>query len=344
MQPSAPSHILILEDDPDTAELIQESLADHLQHATLSHVGSIAQALEQDLEQVDIVLSDMNLPDGLGLDFLVAALERAPNLPIVFVTGEGALDRAIESIRRGAYDYVVKAGDYLFTLPVVVEKNLAQSRLKLENEALRQRLEATLAEVQVKNDQLQEAVERLETMAATDPLTGLANRRSLGASLDRRFADSQRRGHDLAVVMIDLDGFKQLNDALGHQVGDQVLQLSASSLQRNCRRSDVAGRYGGDEFVLLLPEADLTHAREVAERVSADFQLAFEAAMADSEPGPVVTMSLGIATRLQSSASGADELIANADHALYAAKAAGKSRLMVYSSQSSGVTQEVPPA
>ncbi|MEO0587873.1 MAG: GGDEF domain-containing protein, partial [Planctomycetota bacterium] len=164
----------------------------------------------------------------------------------------------------------------------------------------------------------------------TDPLTGLANRRSLGASLDRRFADSLRRGHDLAVVMIDLDGFKQLNDSRGHQVGDQVLQLAGASLQRNCRRSDIAGRYGGDEFVLLLPEADLDHAKAVAERVSADFKGEVEAALDVPEARGVVSMSQGVATRLQSAAAEADQLIANADHALYAAKAAGKSRLMVY--------------
>ncbi|MEM9789529.1 MAG: diguanylate cyclase [Planctomycetota bacterium] len=330
MTPHDSPRILIVEDDPDTAELIAETLSDHLTDAEVVHAGCVAAALRHDLDAFDIVLSDMNLPDGLGLDFLAEALARRPSLPVVFVTGEGVLERATEAVRRGAYDYVVKAGDYLFTLPVVVEKNLAQSRLKAENEALRDRLEVTLAEVRVKNEQLESAVRKLETMAATDPLTGLANRRSLGMSLDRRFADSERRDLDLALLMIDLDGFKQLNDTLGHQDGDRVLQIAAEALLTTCRKSDVAGRFGGDEFVLLLPEAGVAEAQDAGRRVAEAFAERIASYLADRGGGCVVTMSQGVATRRHSAAATPEELIAHADHALYRAKAAGKRRMMVY--------------
>jgi len=330
VQPAHRPHILILEDDPDTADLIVESLSDHLDSARLNHVGSVRDALALDLDAFDLVLSDMNLPDGSGLDFLDAALQRRPSLPVVFVTGEGVLERAIEAIRGGAYDYVVKAGNYLFSLPVIVEKNLAQARLKAENDTLRERLEVTLAEVRVKNEQLEEAVAKLEAMAATDPLTGLANRRSLGMSLDRRFADTRRRDEDLAVVMIDLDGFKQLNDSLGHQHGDRILKLAAEILQTTCRKSDVAGRFGGDEFVLVLPEADLEHARQVSQRVAEDFQRVASAYLAKHDFSGIVTMSQGVATRQLSGGRTPEQLIAHADHALYRAKAAGKHRMVVY--------------
>ncbi|MEM0913523.1 MAG: diguanylate cyclase [Planctomycetota bacterium] len=331
MSPTDTPSILIVEDDPDTAELILETLSDHLPTARIAHADRVEAALAHDLHDLDIVLSDMNLPDGTGLDFLDGALQARPSLPIVFVTGEGVLEHAIEAIRRGAYDYVVKAGDYLFTLPVIVEKNLAQSTLKAENEALRERLELTLAEVRVKNEQLESAVQKLETMAATDPLTGLANRRSLGMSLERRFADSQRRDRDLALVMIDLDGFKQLNDTLGHQDGDRVLQLAAEALQTACRKSDVAGRFGGDEFVLVLPDAGVEEAQDAAERVAAAFAELIDGHLARREACCGVTMSQGVATRLHSGAATPEELIAHADHALYRAKAAGKQRTMVYS-------------
>jgi diguanylate cyclase (GGDEF)-like protein len=327
---AAPPRILILEDDVDTAELIAEALSDQLVGAELTIVHRVADAIAQPLAAFDIALSDMNLPDGSGLDFLDAVLSAQPGLPVVYVTGEGVLARAVEAIRRGAYDYVVKAGDYLFTLPVIVEKNLAQARLKRENADLHRQLEATLAEVRDKNEQLEQAVTNLETMAATDPLTGLANRRSLGLSLDRRFADTRRRAGSLAVVMIDLDGFKQLNDTLGHQHGDRVLQFAAEALQTSCRKSDVAGRFGGDEFVLVLPDADLDHARGVGERVASDFADAAGSYLSDHGFAGRVTMSLGVATQAMSGAQTPQQLVAYADHALYRAKAAGKQRLMIY--------------
>src|SRR6185295_3754733 len=107
------------------------------------------------------------------------------------------------------------------------------------------------------------------------------------------FADAQRQGHDLACIMIDLDGFKQFNDAFGHPRGDELLQKLARVLEANCRRSDVAGRFGGDEFVLLLPGTDLHVSRLVAERVAAEFALAVSVACPTS--AVPLTLSMGLA-------------------------------------------------
>ena len=331
MADTAP-HILLIEDDPDTACLLQETVADHFHASCVTHCATVCQGLSVDFNDYDLILSDMNLPDGTGLEFLKKVLARRSDIPVVFVTGEGIMENAIQAIHLGAYDYVVKAGDYLFALPVIIEKNLEIWRTRQQNIQLHQQLEQTIEQVKVKNNQLEEAVSKLETMAATDPLTGLANRRAFGQALDRRFADAMRQNHDIACIMVDLDGFKCLNDTLGHPKGDQMLQLASKVLLANCRRSDVAGRFGGDEFVLLLPQTDEATARQVAQRVSQEFVASAQADLASEDNPLELTMSMGLATRKQSSASNAEQLVAHADHALYAAKAAGKTRLRVYES------------
>lgn len=327
---SAAPRLLLVEDDANAAFLISQTLRDQFGADCVQRCRSIEEALAQDIHRIDLVLMDVKLPDGSGLTLLGRLLERRPDLPVVLVTGEGILENAIAAIRRGAYDYVVKAGDYLFAIPLVVEKNLALHRMKQENLRLQRELEQSLEQVRIKNAQLEEAVAKLETMAATDPLTGLANRRAFAAAFDRAFADAVRHNKDLAVVMIDLDGFKQLNDTLGHRQGDQMLQRAARVLEANCRRSDVAGRFGGDEFIVLLPNTGEETAAGVARRIAEEF--GHMAAMELAEEGfpGRLTMSLGLATIRTSRAVHPEQLIEHADHALYCAKQAGKTRLVTY--------------
>ncbi len=330
MADKTPPRILLVEDDPDTAALMQEALHDHFGAGCVRHCPSIARALAVDTVDVDIVLSDMNLTDGSGLELLNKLLARRRDLPIVLVTGEGILDNALRAINEGAYDYVVKTGDYLFALPIVVEKNLANWRTKRDNIRLQEQLSRTLEEVRIKNDQLEDAVAKLETMASTDPLTSIANRRSFNQAMERRFSEATRYDQDLSLVMIDLDGFKQLNDKLGHQAGDLMLQRTGRILEANCRRSDIAGRFGGDEFVLLLPETELATARIVAQRIHDEFHVAVETMLAHREPKVKVSMSMGIASLRQARPVNPEQLIGQADEALYTAKSNGKRGIVIY--------------
>jgi len=326
-----PLRILLVEDNPDTAILIQETLHDHFGAGCVHHCATVARALSAETDRFDIVLSDMNLPDGGGLDVLEKLLARRPDLPIVLVTGEGILDNALLAIERGAYDYVVKSGDWLFAIPIVIEKNMAIWRTKQENLRLHGQLERSLEEIRIKNTQLEEAIAKLETMASTDPLTGLANRRSFNQSLERRFSEAARYDHDLACIMIDLDGFKGVNDTLGHQVGDELLRRTGRILEANCRRSDIAGRFGGDEFVLLLPETELSTARIVAERIKLEFEHAAALVLSDAhDSAATVTMSMGLACLRHSRPNSCEQLLGHADDALYEAKARGKRRICVY--------------
>jgi diguanylate cyclase (GGDEF)-like protein len=312
--------LLIIEDDADQLELMRETLEDHFGADTVAAAGSAREALALELGQFDLILCDYNLPDASGMQVLEEITKRCAT-PVLMVTGENVGAIAAEAIRRGACDYVVKFGDYLFTIPLVVEKNLILAKIKRENESLRAELEQTLQTLRERNEQLQESLKRVEEVAATDPLTGLYNRRHFSHLLEQFFAETQRYEKDLSCVMIDLDGYKKFNDTYGHQVGDQLLQLAAKVISANLRRMDVAARYGGDEFVLLLPHASDGEAAGVAQRIREEFKLA-SAAMLKRPSG--VTMSAGVASLRTQHTSHADQLVAIADAALYKAKEDGR--------------------
>lgn len=315
--------LLLIEDDIDTADLMRETLQDHVGPDRIMHVATLAEARAVDLDDVMLVLSDMNLPDGYGLDLLPEFLAQRPDLPVVFVTAEGIMERAIEAVNQGAYDYVVKAGDYLFALPVMVEKNLMLYRIKQENERL-------MREVSEKNDQLEEMVRQLEEVAATDPLTGLANRRAFNRAMDERFAEAVRYGRPLSLLLMDLDGFKPLNDTLGHQEGDRLLQTVADVLRANCRTSDVAGRFGGDEFVLLLNQTEIPEARQAAERIAQQLTEAARAMLAEFDYDGCVSMSIGVTSLAQGKPSSPEQMLGQADRAMYEAKARPERGVAVY--------------
>lgn len=322
--------VLLIEDDDDTAVLIRRSLEKYFKHDCVHVCPTLARALAVDLANVDLVLSDINLPDATDLDVLERLLVRRGDLPVVLLTGQTDLALALKAIEIGAFDYLLKTGDFLSTLPIVIQKNMAIWRTKQENIHLHDELNLTLDEVRIKNEQLQDAVRKLEAMASTDPLTGIANRRAFNKAIERRFSEAGRYDHDLACIMIDLDGFKLLNDTHGHQTGDQLLARTGQILEANCRRSDIAGRLGGDEFVILLPETELKTARIVAERVNEEFDYSVELMFKTFSPPVNVTMSIGLTSLRDSHASSPEQLLGFADRAMYGAKDAGKKRIMAY--------------
>jgi diguanylate cyclase (GGDEF)-like protein len=312
--------LLIVEDDADQRELICETLEAHFGRGTVVGVSTGAQALAEAVETFDLVLCDYNLPDATGIELLEAVRGRCTT-PVILVTGENVGQIAVDAIRKGATDYVVKLGDYLFTIPLVVEKNLTVAKLMRENETLRVELEQALTDVRDKNAQLEQSLRRVEELAATDPLTGLYNRRYFSRVLDQLFAEADRYHKDLACAMIDMDGFKQLNDTHGHQLGDRLITLAGKVILANLRRMDVVARYGGDEFVVLIPHASSTDAAQVLARVRDEFRAA-SAALLNQAIG--VTMSVGGASRRQDHPIGGDQLVAMADVALYRAKSNGR--------------------
>lgn len=169
------------------------------------------------------------------------------------------------------------------------------------------------------------SVEEHQRLAQRDGLTGLLNRRALNEHLTREWEGARRSGRQLSVIILDLDRFKAMNDTYGHAAGDTVLQDMATILQGVCRKSDVATRYGGEEFCLLLPGTDMEEAVAVAERIRRE--LSAHSFTVSGEKAVHVTCSAGVATQ-QASEESQDALLERADQALYRAKNEGRNRVV----------------
>ena len=165
---------------------------------------------------------------------------------------------------------------------------------------------------------------RVASQATTDGLTGLANRRTLDEELVLEWRRADRVGDSLAFILLDLDDFKRVNDTHGHQAGDAVLRAVGQVLLEGVRQVDLAGRYGGEEFALVLPETDLPGALKLAERL----RVALETTPVELADGKTLQVTASFGVALKDELSSADELVAVADEALYAAKRAGKNRVM----------------
>ncbi|HEX2232210.1 MAG TPA: GGDEF domain-containing protein [Thermoleophilaceae bacterium] len=161
-------------------------------------------------------------------------------------------------------------------------------------------------------------LERVQVLAATDALTGVANRYSFQNSLEAELERAARAGDDVSLAMLDIDRFKRLNDAHGHQVGDEVLKRVATLLSEHSRVYDTVARYGGEEFALILPATDRVETRAIVDRMRRQI----EAVSND----PKVTISAGVAT-FPTDATTVDDLVAAADEALYESKRGGRNRV-----------------
>ncbi|MFL6196473.1 MAG: diguanylate cyclase [Thermoanaerobaculia bacterium] len=198
--------------------------------------------------------------------------------------------------------------------------------------AERGRIQGSLA---AKQRELEEANARLGTLAETDPLTALKNRRAFERTLDREFAFATRTGIPLSLIVLDIDRFKKYNDLLGHPAGDEVLRIISRLLLRSVRQMDLVARYGGEEFIIILPGTDQPGANTMAERLRRSIE-------DHPWPGRPVTASLGLATFVPGEAedcTSPDELFARADTALYYAKSTGRNRV-VHASEMLGELRE----
>lgn len=178
------------------------------------------------------------------------------------------------------------------------------------------------------NSELEARVEartrELEELASRDPLTGLYNRRHFNEVVVRQFAAAQRYGADLTCLMFDLDHFKEINDRLGHRAGDEILILLARSISSQLRTADLAARFGGDEFIVLLPQTSSAAAATLAERIKREFTMN----VANGFPAAPATLSIGAASLFSTHADSPEALIHEADVALYCAKTHGRDRLI----------------
>lgn len=284
-------------------------------------ISSLEELHNIELEQYDVVLCASYLPDAHSLDALAFIKGMAPDLPVIITGNDQQSSLAIESIRAGAVDYLVLNKVTLSMLALNITKCFAHRAVRVENRKLHENLSRSLSELAVANRQFQKVIERLERMSRTDELTGLANRRWLNLMLDDRWAEATRNDVPLACLMIDLDQFKRLNDDRGHHVGDAMLRTAGQVISANCRHVDIAARYGGDEFCILMPHTDPEEAMIVGDRILMAFQQMVEQL---DEKECVVGMSMGLSHSALSLPVSAIELVRHADEAMYVAKSNGK--------------------
>lgn len=246
----------------------------------------------------EILVVDIYMPGASGLDVLKRGRERDPDLQAIVMTAYATVNNAIEALRAGAYDYLVKPLDSLEAFDLSLRRAVTFRGLLRENRRL-------FTEVQ--------------RLAITDALTGLFNRRKLDSELELELERVRRYGRSLSTIMIDLDNLKHINDAYGHQAGDEVLRRVARVIQNQIRKIDIPVRYGGDEFLILLPEANLKDATVLAERIAARCQ---DLAYGDD----TISFSLGV-VEWGPAISSTEDLLYEADQALYEAKQAGGKRI-----------------
>ena len=334
-KPSRPTasglRVLLIEPDRVTADRIRDSLVDSV-HCTPSPVCLMVDSLkamhELPLDQFDVVITASVLPDACGLDVLVFMQGTSPDTPVIMTGVDADASMAVDAIRGGAAEFILLTGHETISVPLAVEKAFVHRQLRDENESLQEDLGRSMADLAILNQKLEKTIRQLEVTARTDELTGLSNRRWLNLMLEGRWAEAERHDLSMAFIMIDLDGFKQLNDRLGHQRGDDLLRIVGEVIDGNCREIDVAARYGGDEFCILMPHTDLDAAMHVANRISGAFRDRIE----ELDLGVVsVGLSIGVGHRDLSNPGSAEDLVRHADEAMYAAKAssAGPQRVFV---------------
>jgi len=293
--------VLLVEGNPEDVRLVRGMLARAgAKKFDLTHVNRLGEAVRRLREEpFDVILLDLSLPDAHGLGAATQLQAAAPGVPIVVLSDTNDEALALQAVQAGVQDYLVKGrgnGDLL-------------------TRSLRYAVERKRAE------------ERIAYLAQYDPLTGLANRALFRDRLTQALSRADRNGRLVALLFLDLDRFKAINDTLGHDAGDQLLQAVTERLKGSMRKVDTLARLGGDEFAVIAEGISrILDAATVAERIS---DLMASPFILNGQE-VFVTTSIGIAIYRQDGED-ADTLIKNADTALYRAKEQGRNTYQFYS-------------
>ncbi len=309
------ARILIVDDHEDNVELLRARL-ESWGYAAESAMDGFEALRKVEQSPPDLILLDVMMPeiDGIEVARRIKGNPQLPFIPIIMQTALDATENKVEGLEAGADDYITKPIDF------------AELKARLTSMLRIKRLQEELEE---RERQLLEANERLKHMSQTDGLTGLDNRRHLEERLMEMFEHSKRLSEPFSCVMCDLDRFKSVNDTYGHQAGDAVLKQFARILTEEVREIDRVGRYGGEEFMLLLPgtvlDAGVTFAERVRKQVEAN-TFTFEGTSIRR------TASFGVSAWPHPRIANCEALMRAADDALYVAKETGRNRVVRFDS------------
>ena len=306
-----PVRVLVVDDLPDNVEILRVRLESRGYVVDAASNGEEALAAVH-ADPPQLILCDVMMPgiDGYEVARRIKQDQKLPFIPIILVTALGETEHIVQGLETGADDYIAK--------PYHFQELEARVRAMLRIKRLQDELDQ-------KNRELEVANKRLKKLSITDGLTELFNHRHVHELLHDEFERSRRTGEPLAVVMIDLDLFKAVNDTWGHPTGDVVLFETARILRDTAREIDMVGRYGGEEFIAILPNTDEAEATRFAERV----RRAVEGHLYRDETTEIrMTCSSGVASFPAQGVQAPEELLRRADEALYAAKESGRNRVV----------------
>ncbi|MFQ5718516.1 MAG: diguanylate cyclase [Acidobacteriota bacterium] len=305
--------ILVVDDDADTVGTISDWLTRQDYRVVSASSGKEALSTAHD-RRPDLVLLDAGLPDldGITVASRMRADRRTALTPIIFVTGRKDTKHKVACFEAGADDYVTKPFDF-----VEVETRL---RAVLKKKELRD-------ELQRANRALRRANRSLKKLLITDEKTKLHNYRYFQERIAEEFRRAVRYESALSCIMLDLDHFKDINDTLGHRIGDQVLEEFGRILTDSAREIDLVARFGGEEFIVILPHTDGPRAFTVAERIRRN---TVSRTFVSSEAPLKISVSCGVATYpANADIKSEEDLVRAADEALYVAKNDGRNRTVI---------------
>ncbi|WP_353930312.1 diguanylate cyclase [Okeanomitos corallinicola TIOX110] len=304
--------ILVVDDVKMNLQIMANILDKEGYEVTLASNGY--QALERVYSaQPDLILLDLMMPEINGLEVCekIQCNPELADIPIIFLSASQEQDHLLKAFEKGAVDYLTK--------PFNTGELLARVKMHLELKYSRQKLKKLLEE-QVA------LVQQLEKLANTDTLTGIWNRRYLLIVAEQEIKRSQRYNFSFSVLLIDIDKFKKINDTYGHNVGDEVIIFMTQIVINNLRKPDCFGRFGGEEFVVLLPETDTDEALIVAERIRTSIQ---NQSITVEDKQVSITISIGVSGYHLGDKT-IDTMIQRADQALYQAKNQGRNRVIIH--------------
>lgn len=279
--------ILIADDDTDFRSVLVRRARRMGLEVVEAGDGPEARAILE-AQAFDALVVDLYMPGATGLEVVERAQRLDPNIQAIVLTASASVETAVEALRAGVYDYMTKPLESMAAFELALTRALEHRRLIEENARL-------FAEVQ--------------RLAVTDPVTGLFNRHKLNEFLELEVERARRYARPLSLIMLDIDDMKKINDTFGHPAGDEALRRVAQAIRSQVRRVDLPTRYGGDEFMIVLPEAKGEEARAIALRIGIEVKRG-------SFDGVHLSASTGVAD-WQPGYAGVEDFVQAVDQSLY---------------------------